>query len=129
MKRLRAQIDNASTEHGLTEDGRRKIAKEMNVRLADVEEMEKRLFGGDHSLNATLNTDASEEWQNFLPDERPDPEDVVIGMKDAETRSAWLNQALKSLTDREQQNRANQIDRLRRSCSPFDIGKVYLTKK
>ena len=103
MKRLRAQIDNASTEHGLTEDGRRKIAKEMNVRLADVEEMEKRLFGGDHSLNATLNTDASEEWQNFLPDERPDPEDVVIGMKDAETRSAWLNQALKSLTDREQQ--------------------------
>lgn len=103
MKRLRAQIDNASTEHGLTEDGRRKIAKEMNVRLADVEEMEKRLFGGDHSLNATLNTDANEEWQNFLPDERPDPEDVVIGMKDAETRSAWLNQALKSLTDREQQ--------------------------
>ncbi|MAF67811.1 MAG: RNA polymerase factor sigma-32 [Micavibrio sp.] len=103
MKRLRAQIDNASTEHGLTEDGRHKIAKEMNVRLADVEEMEKRLFGGDHSLNATLNTDASEEWQNFLPDERPDPEDVVIGMKDAETRSAWLNQALKSLTDREQQ--------------------------
>ncbi len=102
LRRLRAQIEDASTEYGLTEKGRRKVAKEMKVRLVDVEEMEKRLFGGDQSLNATVKHDAQEEWQSFLPDERPDPEDVVIGMKDSETRSEWLNQALTALTDREQ---------------------------
>lgn len=102
LRRLRAQIDGASTEYGLTEKGRQQVVKDMKVRMADVEEMEKRLFGGDQSLNATLKHDAQEEWQSFLPDDRPDPEDVVIGMKDSETRSEWLNQALKSLTDREQ---------------------------
>ena len=49
-----------------------------------------------------LTIDTEEEWQTFLSDERPDPEDVVMGMKDAETRSEWLNTALKALTDREQ---------------------------
>ena len=102
MRRLRSKIDGASTDYGLTETGRHKIAEEMNVRLADVEEMEKRMFGGDQSLNATIKHDTEEEWQTFLSDERPDPEDVVMGMKDAETRSEWLNTALKALTDREQ---------------------------
>ncbi|MGE4313985.1 MAG: RNA polymerase factor sigma-32 [Pseudobdellovibrionaceae bacterium] len=102
MRRLRNKIDGASTDYGLTDEGRTKIATEMNVRMADVEEMEKRLFGGDQSLNATLKHDTEEEWQSFLSDDRPNPEDVVIGMKDAETRSEWLNKALKDLTDREQ---------------------------
>ena len=102
MRRLRSKIDGASTDYGLTESGRHKIAEEMNVRMADVEEMEKRMFGGDQSLNATIKHDTEEEWQTFLSDERPDPEDVVMGMKDAETRSEWLNTALKALTDREQ---------------------------
>ena len=102
MRRLRSKIDGASTDYGLTESGRHKIAEEMNVRMADVEEMEKRMFGGDQSLNATIKHDTEEEWQTFLSDERPDPEDAVMGMKDAETRSEWLNTALKALTDREQ---------------------------
>jgi RNA polymerase sigma-32 factor len=83
-------------------DGRASIAKELKVNIKDVEEMEGRLGGSDHSLNAKIGEDGDEEWQNFLADERPNPEDVVIGMKDAQTRSKWLQEALGELSPREQ---------------------------
>jgi RNA polymerase sigma-32 factor len=63
--------------------------------------MEGRLAGNDHSLNAKIGEDGEEEWQNFLSDESPNPEDIVIGMKDGKTRSEWLKQALGGLSDRE----------------------------
>jgi RNA polymerase sigma-32 factor len=46
--------------------------------------------------------DGEAEWQDILPDSRPNPEEVVMGMKDAQTRSAWLQDALGELSDREQ---------------------------
>lgn len=102
LRRLRAKIELASAKEGLGDDGRRQIAKELDVSLKDVEEMEGRLGGGDQSLNARIGEDGEEEWQSFLADERPNPEDVVIGMKDAQTRSKWLESALSELSDREQ---------------------------
>ena len=102
LRRLRAQIEKEAEAEGLDEEGRAKIAKELKVGVQDVENMEARMAGGDNSLNATIGEDGNEEWQNFLTDERPNPEDVVVGMKDAQTRSAWLNEALSELTDREQ---------------------------
>lgn len=100
FRRLRAQIEKES-EHMLDDAGRKKIARKLNVKKKDVEEMEGRMSGADHSLNAPVGEAGAEEWQNFLADERPNPEDVVIGMRDAETRSAWLNKALSELPDRE----------------------------
>ncbi len=102
LRRLRAKIEYAAEAEGLGDEGRKSIAKELKVNLKDVEEMEGRLGGGDHSLNARIGEDGDDEWQNFLADERPNPEDVVIGMKDAQTRSRWLQQALGELSDREQ---------------------------
>ncbi len=103
FRRLRAKIEGAKESEGLDDADRSAIASDLNVRVKDVEDMEGRLSGVDSSLNATIGHDGSEdEWQNFLSDERPDPEEIVIGMKDAQTRSQWLNQALGSLNDREQ---------------------------
>ena len=103
LRRLRAQIEGKNEEEGLNREGREKIAKELKVRLKDVHDMEGRLSGNDHSLNARIGDDADgDEWQNFLSDERPNPEDIVLGMKDSQTRSAWLKEALSKLTDREQ---------------------------
>jgi len=65
--------------------------------------MEQRLNGGDNSLNVTVSDEnGSDDWQSLLADDRPDPEEIVIGMKDAQTRSEWLNRALSKLNDREQ---------------------------
>lgn len=102
LRRLRAKIEGREENEGLNNAGRQEIATELNVNVRDVEAMEQRLSGGDQSLNARINEDGEDEWQSFLSDERPNPEDIVIGMKDAQTRSAWLQQALGALTDREQ---------------------------
>ncbi len=102
MRRLRAKIESRQESEGLNDAGREEIAKELNVRVKDVENMEGRLSGVDSSLNARIGEDGDHEWQSLLPDDGPTPEDVVVGIKDAQSRSKWLNAALKGLSDREQ---------------------------
>jgi RNA polymerase sigma-32 factor len=101
LRRLRAKIARETGEGELNNEARAKIATQLQVSLADVADMEKRLSGPDQSLNAPLSEDGEGEWQDFLGDERPNPEDVVIGLRDAETRSRWLNEALATLSPRE----------------------------
>lgn len=102
LRRLRAKIRDVQTEKGLTSEGREKISKLLGVTVKEVEDMEGRMNGGDQSLNITFSDDSEDEVQNFLADHRPNPEEIVIGMKDAQSRSKWLAQALGTLTDREQ---------------------------
>ena len=105
LRRLRSRIETRVEGEGLDDDGREEIANELGVKLKDVVDMEGRLAAGDKSLNGKISQSAEggeTEWQSFLADERPDPEEVVIGMKDAKTRSEWLNKALSTLNEREQ---------------------------
>jgi RNA polymerase sigma-32 factor len=101
FRRLRAKIENKTEREGLDDAGRKQIAKELGVDFNDVLQMEGRLSGGDHSLNAKVGEDGDEEWQNFLADEAPNPEEVVTHLKDGKTRSQWLQDALSELSDRE----------------------------
>jgi RNA polymerase sigma-32 factor len=100
LRRLRARIEKASGGV-MTPEGRASIAEALDVSLAEVEAMEARLSGADQSLNAPVGEEGEEEWQNSLADNRPGPEEVVIGLRDAATRSRWLNEALSELTQRE----------------------------
>jgi RNA polymerase sigma-32 factor len=101
FRRLRAKI---ATQEGdtMTDDARHRIAKELNVKYSDVVEMENRLSGADTSLNATMNDDSEQERGDFLVDNRPNPEDVVMYIKDRETRDSWLKKSLGRLNTREQ---------------------------
>ncbi|MCB1556328.1 MAG: sigma-70 family RNA polymerase sigma factor, partial [Alphaproteobacteria bacterium] len=81
---------------------RQKIARKLKTRLSDVTDMEMRLSGGDQSLNRPIGDPEGDEWQELLPDSGPTPEEVVTVMKDSESRSAWLNEALSRLDGREQ---------------------------
>jgi RNA polymerase sigma-32 factor len=107
LRRLRGKIENDGET--LTDENRRWIADQLKVGLADVTEMEIRFAGTDQSLNAPLRETGDDALQDFMPDTAPNPEDVVIGLRDAETRSRWLAEAISGLTPREQ-----QIIRLRR---------------
>ena len=60
-----------------------------------------RMIGQDQSLNAPVAEAGDGDWQGLLADERPSPEQVVTGMRDARTRSAWLAEALADLNPRE----------------------------
>lgn len=101
LRRLRAKIEDASNNGSLTQAGRQKIATELKVEVHEVEAMEMRLSGADQSLNAPISDSGEDDWQDFLADQRPSPEDVVIGMRDSNTRSKWLAEALGELSPRE----------------------------
>jgi RNA polymerase sigma-32 factor len=101
LRRLRARIEDASGSGALTPAGRQKIADELRVEVAEVESMEMRLASADQSLNAPISDAGEDDWQDFLADQRPSPEDVVIGMRDSRTRSRWLAEALGELSPRE----------------------------
>jgi RNA polymerase sigma-32 factor len=101
LRRLRAKIGDGSGGP-LDEAGRAFVASELSVNIDEVEAMEMRLAGGDQSLNAPISPTGEDEWQDFLADERPSPEETVMFARDSRTRSIWLAQALAELTDREQ---------------------------
>lgn len=102
LRRLRAQIQNQTGRDELGDDGRAQIAKVLNVSIGDVQDMEARMAGGDPSLNRKISDESKDEWQSQLADTAPNPEEIVIGMKDAQTRSKWLKEALGGLSEREQ---------------------------
>lgn len=102
LRRLRSRIESETETEGLNDSGRKKIAKELKVKVKDVEAMEGRLSGGDQSLNAKIGETGEDDWQSFLSDEGPNPEDIATALKDSQTRSKWLKSALSELSDREQ---------------------------
>lgn len=102
LRRLRAKIDGQSARDYLDADAVAHIAAELGVQPKDVMEMESRMNGGDQSLNKTIGETGEDEWQDFLTDQTPGPEEIVIGMKDNATRSQWLSDALTELSPREQ---------------------------
>lgn len=103
LRRLRAKIDDGTGNNGqLTQEGRDYIAAELAVSAAEVEAMEMRLAGTDQSLNAAISADGEDEWQDFLSDPRPTPEESVGDARDGRVRLAWLADALDELSEREQ---------------------------
>ena len=100
LRRLRARIGEADGGP-LSHEGRQKIAETIGVTVADVTVMEQRLSGSDGSLNAAVSQESESEAQDFLADDRPNPEQVVIELHDGEVLSRWLNDALSELSPRE----------------------------
>jgi RNA polymerase sigma-32 factor len=100
FRRLRAKIDSAALGP-LSLEHKESIADELRVSLRDVEMMEGRLAASDQSLNANVGENGEDEWQDFIADDRPLPEQFVLGLVDREIRSTWLGEAMDSLSDRE----------------------------
>jgi RNA polymerase sigma-32 factor len=81
-----------------------KIATELDVPEAEVIEMNRRLAGGDNSLNALMGgsgTDSDSEWLDMLPDDAPSQETIIGDRKELQQRRQMLDVALKKLNPRE----------------------------
>ena len=100
LRRMRAKHAD-EVDGWLSGNAKDKIADELRVRITDIEDMEMRLSGSDQSLNAAVSEASEDEWQDFMSDERPNPEEEIQGSHDGKTRSKWLASALEELTDRE----------------------------
>jgi RNA polymerase sigma-32 factor len=99
LRRLRARL--GDMEGRLTPESRAAIAVELGVEEADVEAMAARLASVDRSLNAPVTAGAEEAWQDFLPDDRPDPEEETSVALDGRARIDAVGQALEVLSPRE----------------------------
>jgi RNA polymerase sigma-32 factor len=78
-----------------------KIAADLKVSTREVSAMAERLAGRDQSLNDPVGFDGTDEWEDFLVDSAPTPEETAIQHRDGEIEHRWLASALDSLTDRE----------------------------
>ena len=64
--------------------------------------MNRRLSASDHSLNAPMRIDGDGEWMDWLEDEAPSQETVLADSEELASRRSLLNDALKTLNEREQ---------------------------
>jgi len=78
-----------------------KIAKNLNVSKKEVTEMNRRLAGPDHSLNAPLKEDGEGEWQDWLVDSSPTQEYLISNSQELNQRKDLLDEAINVLSPRE----------------------------
>ncbi|PYE88632.1 RNA polymerase RpoH-like sigma 32 subunit [Phyllobacterium leguminum] len=104
LRRLRARLAQSGEELS-PGDIHRRISVHLGVPMADVELMDHRLSGPDHSLSAPIAGDegGNAEGIDFLMDESLLPDEIAEETIDKERRSSWLGQALAVLNERELQ--------------------------
>jgi RNA polymerase sigma-32 factor len=92
----------AALESGdLTPDQVALIAKNLDVADQDVIDMNRRL-GGDRSINAPIHADGeANEWQDYLVDQSPSPEAIVVEQDEMDRQRKALIAAIDVLGDRE----------------------------
>lgn len=78
-----------------------RIAAALGVETADVESMTPRLTGRDVSLDAPKSLDDRRQLGNTLAEDAPNPEEMVAGVEEEDTRRTRLFEGLKILDPRE----------------------------
>ena len=91
----------AIEEGDLTPEHVATLSDQLGVTPAEVTDMNRRLSGGDSSLNAPLRSESESEWQDWLADDTADQETRLAEREEMSDRHELLVGAMKDLTDRE----------------------------
>jgi len=102
LRKAKARIG-ALEEGDLRPEHVAKIAHDLNVTETEVISMNRRMSGGDASLNATISADgeSSMQWQDWLEDEDADQASDYEARDELETRREMLVESMEVLNDRE----------------------------
>ena len=102
LRKLKNQLGSID-DGSLSPENVREIANRLNVKEAEVKDMEGRLFSGDQSLNVQIGHEANTEWQDMIVDDS-EAQDKVFEKKDEYLhRKKLFNEALKILNQREKE--------------------------
>jgi RNA polymerase sigma-32 factor len=109
QKKLFFNLRKAKSRIGALEEGDlrpehvQKIAHDLNVTEDEVISMNRRLSGGDASLNATVGTDGegAAQWQDWLEDEDADQATNYAESDELKVRRELLERAMSALNARE----------------------------
>ena len=102
LKKLKNKIG-ALEDGDLLPENVEEIARQLHVPEDDVVAMNRRMIGGDVSLNATIKSDGEteEEWQSLLADQSEDHVEKFVHSDETRGRIAILMKSLNVLNDRE----------------------------
>jgi len=100
LRKLKGQMQ-AIEEGDLHPEQVKEIAKRLDVTEGDVVEMNRRLAGADHSLNAPLRMDSETDWQDWLVDETASQETTMAEADELDHRRSLLHRAMTVLNERE----------------------------
>ena len=100
LRRLKLELSNYSKNE---EEIRNKVAKKLNIKVADVENMENRFTHEDKSLNAKVSDDYNQEFGNFIIDESCLDELDIVNRLDLARKRSWFKKAMRELGLRESQ--------------------------
>lgn len=103
LRKAKSRIG-ALDEGDLHPDNVKKIAHDLGVTEDEVISMNRRMSGGDASLNATVGTaeDGAMQWQDWLEDDSADQAGDYAENEEMELRRDMLAQAMAVLNEREQ---------------------------
>src|ERR1700748_1687337 len=91
----------AIEEGDLTPEHVATLSDQLGVTPTEVTEMNRRLSGGDASLNAPLRSDGESEWQDWLADDTADQETRMAEAEEMGERHDLLTDAMSTLAERE----------------------------
>jgi RNA polymerase sigma-32 factor len=91
----------AIEEGDLTPEHTAEIARQLAVPEEEVTNMNRRLSGGDTSLNAPMRADGESEWQDWLADDSMDQETRLAEAEEMGERHDLLSNAMGELSERE----------------------------
>jgi RNA polymerase sigma-32 factor len=101
LRKAKSEIS-ALQEGDLHPDQVTTIATKLGVLNEEVISMNRRLSGGDASLNSPMRADSESEWQDWLVDnDTPSQETVVADSQEKTIRMSLLEEAMTELSDRE----------------------------
>ena len=109
QKKLFFNLRKAKNRIGIMEDGElhpdnvKNIAENLNVSQEEVISMNRRMGGGDASLNVLVNTnnEGTLEWQDWIEDEDSDHAAKFADKQELDSRRVLLKSALTTLNQRE----------------------------
>lgn len=100
LRRLKSQLQELEAGD-LRPESVKEIAETLDVAEHEVIEMNRRLGGPDHSLNAFLREDGDTEWQDWLADDSNTQEETIAEEEELEYRRRLLEDAMRVLNERE----------------------------
>ena len=100
LRRLKLELSKYSKNE---DEVRSKVAKKLNIKVADVENMENRFINEDKSLNSKVSDDYNQEFGNFIVDENSLNELDIVNRLDLARKRSWFKKAMRELGIRESQ--------------------------
>ena len=102
LKKIKNQIA-PGQEGDLKEDQVKEISKRLDVDSNEVINMNRRMMGQEKSLNDPIKSGESDEWQDWIVDERLDQELAISQKQEFNDKKELLKSAMKILNDREKE--------------------------